>query len=303
MSWDGPAVWYAAARWLGYLAVFIVVGAVVFRRSVAPRAAAPGAADPRASRRTVQLARGAAVLLALSLVARLYFQTRSLLEPEEAVTADLIRAVLASAWGKGWMAQAGATILTLVGWRALGRGSARGWSDAVAAIGAVAVVLTVPLTGHAVGLPAAGWIGYPLTVLHVGAGAAWIGTLGVALLTTLRHPRSPDGPSIASVVAAFSPVALVSGITVMAAGVIIGFRYVGTWDALFGTGYGRVLLVKIAALIGVAAIGAYNWRVLLPRLSRGEDAPVTRSASIEIAVGTALLAVTAVLVGMAAPGE
>jgi putative copper export protein len=53
----------------------------------------------------------------------------------------------------------------------------------------------------------------------------------------------------------------------------------------------------------VAATGAYNWRVVLPRLRRGESAPIRRTATLETVVGLALLAVTAVLVSLAAPGE
>jgi putative copper export protein len=64
------------------------------------------------------------------------------------------------------------------------------------------------------------------------------------------------------------------------------------------------LLLKVALLAGVAGIGRYNWRVVLPRLRKdGDPSRVRRTARVELALGALLLAVTAALVALPAPGE
>lgn len=293
--------WYTTARWLGYLAVFLVGGAAVVRWWILPRVArATGSDLDAAAARATRIARIWTVLLALGLLAKLYLQTRSLLEPDEAVTPDLLMLVVGTQWGKGWLAQATAVLLALVGWRLAGRsGGVTGRALAIA--GSAALVVASPLTGHATGLPAAGALGYPLTVLHLAAGTVWIGTLGVLWLAALRRSGRDPGVPVAALVEAFSPLALAAGIAVMALGGLIAWRYIGSWSALFASDYGRTLLVKILALGGVAGVGAWNWRVALPKLRRGQPAGIVRSAAVELAVGLLLLAITAVLVARAAP--
>jgi putative copper export protein len=61
--------------------------------------------------------------------------------------------------------------------------------------------------------------------------------------------------------------------------------------------------VKLCCLGGVAALGAYNWRVVQPKLEAGAgDDLLRRSAWTELALGAVLLIVTAVLVALPAPG-
>ncbi|HEU5050718.1 MAG TPA: CopD family protein, partial [Gemmatimonadales bacterium] len=71
---------------------------------------------------------------------------------------------------------------------------------------------------------------------------------------------------------------------------------------LFATGYGRVLLVKIGLLAGVAALGAWNWRRVRPALGSAPGAGRLRmSATAELVLGTLLLGATAILVALPAP--
>lgn len=295
---EPAALLYAAARWWYYAALFVVAGAAVARWVVLPRAGA--AAGPL--RRAVTLARLASVVLAAAVLIRLYFQSRSLIEPDEALTRELLRAVLESSWGRGWLAQGAATLVALAAWRSVGRQGESAAGRIATWIAAIGLAAASPLTGHAVGLPAAGRIGYPLMVVHVAAGATWLGTLGVLWFAALgRADQGEAGDR--GVVSAYSPVALVAGLGAMAAGLVVAWLYLGGLEPLITTPYGRTLLFKVATLGGVAATGSYNWKVVLPRLVQGHPAPVRRSATIELAFGLALLAVTALLVALAAPGE
>jgi copper transport protein len=302
MSWDGQTVLFAAARWLSYLAAFVVVGGVVFRYLVLPRAS-----DDPATRRVheidiLRLATVGALVLILAHLLRLYCQARSLLDPDNPVTFGVVGTLLnpkQGKWGPGWIAQTISALLAFLG-ASLGRKyRAGGW---LLVLGAVGIVLAAPRTGHAVGLPQAGRIGYPLDLLHFGLGAAWLGTLAVMVIVGLPghldrriHPKQ--------LVTAFSPVALVSSGVGIVLGGVIAWRYLGGFAPFVNSTYGRTVLIKVLALGGVAALGAYNWRVAQPRLHRGEPTAVQRSAGAEVIVGIVLLAITAVLVNLALPGE
>jgi putative copper export protein len=64
------------------------------------------------------------------------------------------------------------------------------------------------------------------------------------------------------------------------------------------------LAVKLAALVLVGALGAYNWRVIQPSLARPEaERRLVRSARLELLSGLLLLAATAVLVALPLPGD
>jgi putative copper export protein len=80
---------------------------------------------------------------------------------------------------------------------------------------------------------------------------------------------------------------------------------VGAVDALVETAYGRLVLAKIALLLGVVSLGAYNQRRLLPRLrvvaGGGEEpehaaALLRRSMAFEVGLALIVLGVTSVLV-------
>jgi putative copper export protein len=299
MTWDSPTLVYAAARWLGYLAAFLVVGAAAGRWLVGRRRqGAAGFGEGDLGLITLW-GRLGSVLLGLALVSKLYLQARSLLEPEDPLSLDFLRAVLASTWGKGWLSQATAAIIALVGWRWLARRPSAAGPAWTAGLGSTVVVLTAPLTGHAIGLAEAPWYAPFLDLIHFGAGATWLGTL--VMVWSVARRRDTTGAS--SLVEAYSPVALVAGLTTMLAGLTLALSYLGGLGPLLTTSYGRALLIKVAATGGTAVIGAYNWRVIGPRLRRGEPAPILQSAVAELAVGVVLLAITAVLVALPSPGE
>lgn len=74
--------------------------------------------------------------------------------------------------------------------------------------------------------------------------------------------------------------------------------------SLWGSPYGQLLAAKVLLFAIVSGVGAYNWRRATPRLTDGTSVrALVRSASIELAVATSLVAVTAALVGTAMPGE
>ena len=116
--------------------------------------------------------------------------------------------------------------------------------------------------------------------LHLSAGAIWLGGL-VGLALTLPAIRGRRRDAVA-VVARFSTVAAGVLALLAASGTVMGWRIIGSWDGLFGTTYGRLLMVKVGIALVVVAIAAWNrWR-LLPRVSDavGHDEGVTAAGLV-----------------------
>ena len=87
-------------------------------------------------------------------------------------------------------------------------------------------------------------------------------------------------------------------------GTVTAVIYVGTFANLPATGYGRVLLLKVVLFLATGAVGAYNWRTLLPRLGNATGTrALLRSARLELTLAAGVLLTTAVLVHLAMPRE
>jgi copper transport protein len=76
---------------------------------------------------------------------------------------------------------------------------------------------------------------------------------------------------------------------------------VRTWSALWETKYGLLLLAKIALVVPLLGLGAFNNRYAVPRLKAGIASVLERrrfltAAGVELAIMVAIVAVTAVLV-------
>lgn len=306
---------YAATRWMGYLGAFLAIGAVVFRVAVLPawHRAHPGDLPVTSllSTRAARLGLLGGMVLVASTGLRLWFQVRTFLEPGEAANGELLRTIVADTpWGHGWMAQLGASVLVLGGFLAALTIPRIGW--VAAGIGATLVAAASPMTGHAV-TQAAGGGGQVLDALHLLAGSAWLGTLTVTLAAGIaplaRLDDTERGVLTARLIRAFSPVALVGAALAVSVGALMSWNYLGgsvaeRVAALTGTAWGRALLFKLGALAVVAGLGAWNWRVLLPRLGSADAArSLHRSARREVLMGLVLLGVTAVLVALPMPAE
>jgi putative copper export protein len=302
---------YAAARWGWYLTVFLVLGAAgyapfLLRARTALSATHPGIAAELA-RRSARIGLWASVFLLGFLAIRLYLQSRTLLEPGEPVTADFLEAVIGTGWGRGWLRQAAMGLLALLGFAAATRASRFGWMVAAAASGGLGLV--AGMTGHAA-TERGGELGFVLNAAHIWAGGFWLGGLAVLLLAGLAACRglsAEERPGLVrTLVADFSRRALVFGPLAIGLGVWLAIRYLGwRWPLeLFDTSYGTALAVKLIALAGVAAIGAYNWRVVQPSLTQPVGETRLRSSSVrELVLGAILLAATAVLVALPLPGD
>ena len=302
---------YAAARWGWYLTVFLVLGASGYAPFLLRARTALSVTHPELAaglaRRSARIGLRASVFLVGFVAIRLYLQSRTLLETGEPLSADFLEAVIGTGWGRGWLRQAAMALLALLGFAAATRASRFGWMVAVAASGGLGLV--AGMTGHAA-TERGGELGVLLNAAHVWAGGFWLGGLAVLLLAGLpacRGLSAEERPKmVRTLVADFSRRALVFGPLAIGLGVWLAIRYLGwRWPLeLLDSNYAAALTVKLIALAGVAAIGAYNWRVVQPTLNHpiGESR-LRRSSVRELVLGILLLAATAVLVALPLPGD
>lgn len=287
-----------ATGWLLFLSLATGIGVVFGRWVILPRGDVTGTVPSRSLyAAAARLGNGATLALAGSLVLVFVRQALEFHDPFASWRDDIGLLLLGTTWGATWMAAAVATVVAIGSFALAARGRVMGWisaSVAVAALGAFPA-----LTGHA---NAGALRGFTLVAdtLHVWSVGGWIG--GLALVLTLErrlgHHGNGGSPSLLpALVPRFSRVALVCVPVLVGTGVSAAWIHLGSLAALVGTTYGRLLLVKIALVLVVLALGALNWRRLTPHL-RGDDGPAAlrRSATVELVVANVVLTVTAVLV-------
>ena len=309
-AFDAESPLYVAIRWLQFTATLIVVGTVAFRivvlgfmsRARVPRTTFIEAAAIAAARI------GFLAVAALGAVAvlRLVAQSYALHGASNAWNVVFIASMLRkTVWGWAWLLQIVGVVITLIGFSQVRGGAnsrrARGWL--IAAVGVVALVFSPALSGHAVSAPSLTGLAVLADAAHVLGASGWLGSLLLVVIVgipvALRGEPEDRGLAVADLVNAFSPTALAfAGITATT-GVFAAWLHLGAVSALWTTTYGQTLLVKLAVLSVVGATGAYNWLRVRPVLGDLEGARrVHRSASVELAIGAIVLAVTAVLVAL-----
>ncbi len=136
-----------------------------------------------------------------------------------------------------------------------------------------------------------------LDVVHLAAGAVWLG--GIAGLVVSFREGTETG-ALARQVVRFSTVAVVAVVVVVGAGLGMAVIVLPALDDLVTTGYGLALLTKVALVIPVIVLGAYNRRRLVPMMSAGAAAAPARRLGrivlVELAILLVVVGVTAVLV-------
>ncbi|MFI7024414.1 copper resistance protein CopC [Micromonospora sp. NPDC049900] len=173
---------------------------------------------------------------------------------------------------------------------------------AVAFAGVVLAWGAVALVGHTRTYGPA-WLVVPADVLHVVTAGVWLGGLVALAWTLTRSAELPPGAA-ARTVSAFSRVAAVLVALLGVAGVLLGWRILGSWEALWDTAYGLALLTKAGLTVVVLAVAAHNRFRLVPRvvaIDRDEGAPAAwrllrRAVRWEAALLVGVVAATGFLV-------
>jgi len=306
---DAAAPLPVAVRWAEFLALLGMIGSVSFNLLVLRRLRGEGTekvAD-RAAYGAWYLAFAAAALSLLTLFARLWLQSVALNGAEYAFDGEMLNALLmGTVWGSGWILQAVATLAFFIGLMVVRapHGRSVGWMGA--AVATLLVAAVPALSGHAAAEERMTTLAIISDWLHVLGAGVWLGTLAAVMLAGLPAAAfAAEGRATADfarIVAAFSPVALLGAGVAAATGVVSSLFHLTAVADLWRTGYGLMLLAKLALLAIVGAIGFYNWRFVLPTLSTTESpARLRRTAGAELVTGLLVVLVTAILVALPPP--
>jgi copper transport protein len=293
--------------WLQFVGVVLAGGMLVFRALVlAPSRRALGEAGTREARvTTVVAAAGAVVALHAGLLGFLVGAypivggglsglINTEIEPIRAGTH------LGQAWTLTTFAWLGLLMLLVASWV-----SPRRREQLLAGAGLLGLLIAFGLS----------WASHPasrgtLALLadyaHLVAAALWVG--GVIAITIMvakarSLPRSTRDAIARRSVLRFSKLALPTVVAVGLFGIYLAVRELPSPSALFSTGYGVVLLVKTAIVLGALALGAYHRRFVIPRIASGAPAASIRSTIVfEMGLLLVALALAATLSQTAPPG-
>jgi copper transport protein len=296
-------------RWLHLLATVLLVGIVAFRFGVLRPLSGNGDLPALAERSTGPLRTlgwVSIVLLAITLVTRIDRQLLELGGGERAWD-FLSGLLLRTGWGAGWFLHLAVIVLAATGLVLSRRPGSerRGWGILT---GAGVILPVIPaLQGHAMG-SALREAAIPIMYLHVGAASVWLGGLLMLILVGLpavRKAGSGSGklPPIARMVNAFSRFALLAVVVLVVSGSATSFLHTGgDVGAIFGSDWGRALILKLIVVGAAFLMGFYNWRRVRPSLADRPDPGALRiPSSVEAFLGLVVLLATAVLVALPLP--
>ena len=280
-------------RWALFITTTLVVGAVAYGWCVrAPSGVMRGAL-------VLRLLRGAGVAGTIAAGGRLAQQAFAL-APEPAAIGTMVPILLRLPWGYAWVAQVLACVLVAVR-PSVVAGATADRRSVPGALVALTLAAVPAFQGHAFGAPEFTLVAVAADMLHVLAAGGWIGTLAIIVVGVL--PGAEPSPARA-VITAFSPWALAGAAVLAATGVFASWLHVRDPRLLGSTAYGVTLLLKVVLVIGVAGLGALNWKRLSPGLTdRAGVGRLVASARGELLLALLVLAVTAALVGTPLPGE
>ena len=178
-----------------------------------------------------------------------------------------------------------------------------------AALGLV-LIAAMSLSGHASGARELGPAAIAMDSLHLAAAAVWLGGLlqvVVLLKPILAASAEKRSDILRPLVPRVSKIALVSVAALAVTGTFSAWEQVGGFDALAVTAYGQALLLKLALVAVLVAVGAFNLLVMRPRF-RQQSRDVRPAGMFrvliggELVLGGGVLAATALLAGLPPPG-
>lgn len=134
-----------------------------------------------------------------------------------------------------------------------------------------------------------------LLMVHLIAVSFWIGIL-------LPLKRLLDDPNTKAAAAQlghrFGQIAMALIPALIAAGLILGWMLVGSWENLLRTGYGLALVAKLSAVVCLLSLGAINKLRFVPSLAAGDSQAavnLSRTLSLEAVLFAFVLIATAIL--------
>ncbi|NBS28666.1 MAG: hypothetical protein EBS70_07335, partial [Actinobacteria bacterium] len=159
-------------------------------------------------------------------------------------------------------------------------------------------LVTLAYGGHSRSQPAP-WLGIPADVAHTAASAVWLGGLFAFVFVVIPHVD--DALAVAGF-DRFGRAAERAVVVLVVTGIIQSLRMHTNPFSVLTNSHGLLLVTKISLVAVILRLAAQNRRTLLGRRSRMSDSSsrlkrtLVRASLIELALGAAVIAVTAVMV-------
>ena len=290
----GPTRTEHIVRWVYFLSLALLLGGLAFRLIVLR-----GPVSPRVEQRSL-LVSGVGALTAIH-VGVLAF----ILRAEDALQlpfakllyGDLTPIANGTRFGAAFIAMtlgyALATALLFLGWLTDRREPL--WAALVVGLGFAS---GLSLSGHSAAGTGSSWKSEVADWVHLSSAMIWIG--GLVQLALVVWPLAPELRRRAFL--GFSRLATVLIGTLLLAGVYLSIVRLPQLRDLWETGYGHVLLVKLALVAVALGWGAMHKFLAAPRVS-ATSGRLRRSLLGESMVGMAVLLVAAVLVDSQPPAQ
>ena len=292
---QGPTRTEDVVRWLYFVALALAVGGMGFRLLVLPRAV-----PPAAERRFFWVAGiGVVGVIEVGIVAFLLRAEDVLQLPfSRFIYGDLSSLANGTRLGTAFVAMTLGYAL-VAAFLYLSWLTDRRWLLWPAFVIGLGFASGLSLSGHSAADAGHSWLSELADWVHLGAATLWVG--GLVQLFVVVWPAAPALRREAFL--GFSRIATVLVALLLAAGTYLSvLRFPHVHD-LWRTGYGHVLLVKLALVaLALAWGGAHRWLVA-PRLVDGRGGRLRGSLLGESAVAMAVLLVAAVLVDSKPPPQ
>jgi len=292
---SGPTTTEDVVRWIYFLALALVVGGLGFRLLVVR-----GPLTPRAEKRFFILTGiGVVATIDVGIAAFILRAEDALQLPFGRLLYGDLSPIAHSRFGAAFIAMtlgfALVAALLFLAW--LADRTVLLWP---AFLLGLAFASGLSLSGHSAADAGSSWKSELADWAHLSAACLWIG--GLVQLAFVVWPLMPEARRAAFL--AFSRLATVCVGVLLLAGVYLSILRLPHLDDLWTTGYGQVLLVKIALVSLAFAWGGLHKLVVVPAVAQGRvGGRLRRSLMGESMVGMAVLLVAAILVNTNPPAR
>jgi copper transport protein len=283
-----------AARYLGFAGLVLLVGPTLILIALYPR---------RLSRAVpARFAVTGVALIGASALLELYLQIPySTGGGAFDVSAEAAREVFSSQFGAAHLVRVGALAAIAVLLKPVIAGTAGVADRALLAILGVVGLATWPISGHPAASPIP-TLSVVADVAHLSAMSVWLGGLVMLFAVLLRKASDPE---LRAVLPVWSGWALFAVAVLVLSGTAQALIEVASVDALLGTAYGRLVLLKVGLLLIVVGVAWLSRRLVLTGFAPVTDSDEPPAAPrerlrygviAEVAIAAVILGVASVLV-------
>jgi copper transport protein len=280
------SVLFPIVRWIGYAGLVVMIGAILVLALLWPQRLSNAGLV-----RTVWIGAG---LIAVATIGELALQVPNVAGGFGDATRSDLQEVLSSEYGAAHLIRLGVLAASLFLLRPIVKG--KGWgADRVllAVLGAIGVA-TWSVAGHPYASPLP-TVTVAADMIHIASMSVWLG--GLIMLAVFLLPRA-NAYELGAIIPVWSRWAAYAVGALVVTGIAQALVEVGSVPALFDTGYGQLVLVKVVLLGGVLLFASFSRRMVGPIVARSAGAArkLRSLVAAESAGAIAIIAVASVLV-------